>query len=265
MADANKPLTREQLLQAMEEVENFAEFVAKYPDGPVKTALLALREACNAIPDEIGKAAEASSLTWNFDSLARTLDRILAPSLALVTQTVQSLEERVQLQVTAAVEARIASGELIPKEKHVTLCSEASTAAAEAAMKTTREQVAEEARLAGERQALLTQRAQVLQSAGIVEAAPEDVLALPEADFEARKTVLVTRLEKAKSLNVADRLPAGRIFQSDADWSLYVEAAELGAASAAAATDKSKAKPPAPLARTETAKVADSKQPRFRP
>jgi hypothetical protein len=250
--------TLAEVLQSLECVSTYQEFLEKQPDGPIKTKLIELRQAINDLPDEISKAAEAPNLKWAFDDLSRALDRILSASMATVTQVAQSLNDQAAVMADKIVEGRIAAGELLPKEKHQTLCSEASTAAATEAVKQTEDRLKKEAEAAVEQGKVTQARVQVLQSAGITDEVPAAILALPEEQFTAEQTKLVARLGKAKELGVADKLPKGRIFCSDVEWTAYEEAIGLGKAAATKQGVK------APLAVPSTDKPDESRKPRAR-
>jgi len=251
----NEGKTLMELLQSLETVSTYQDFLEKYPDGPVKQKLIELRDEINKLPDEIAKAAEANSLKWSFDDIARSVDRILSASLNTVTQVAQSLDGQATALAEKIVADKIASGELLPKEKHLTLCSEASTAAADAAVKQTEERLHQEAVTAAETAKVAAARVQVLQSLGIAEEVPAALLALPEEQFTAEKAKLETRLARAKEIGVAEKLPKGRIFCSDPEWTAYDEALALGRAAAGKAGVK------APLSVPRAEKPDPSKKP----
>ncbi|MCC7374270.1 MAG: hypothetical protein IT581_06425 [Verrucomicrobiales bacterium] len=107
--------------------------------------------------------------------------------------------------IQSAIDARITSGDLIPKDQHTKLCGEAVQAAREAGITAGKAEAKTQfdAQLAEARKSM--ERAAVIARNGLPPAT-DDILRLPDAEFDAKVTEAGKRIKMAKDAGVNPEL-----------------------------------------------------------
>lgn len=163
----------------------------------VKSAFTALRDqfkaALAALPGQDAAALDATAVA--------TVLAGFGASLQSLNAAVVGMGEALGAQWNA----RITSGELIPKEKHTQLCTEAAEAARSAGLAQGKKDAAAEfnTQLATEKRAV--ERASLIARNGLP-VAPDDVLRLDDDAFTARQKDAVARLEQTKAAGIDSSL-----------------------------------------------------------
>lgn len=122
-----------------------------------------------------------------------------------IITSLNSLLSGVGQAIQSAIDARVASGDLIPKDQHTKLCGEAVQVAREAGITAgkTEAKTQFDTQLAQERKSM--ERAATIARNGLPPAT-DDILRLPDAEFDARVTEAGKRIKMAKDAGVSPDL-----------------------------------------------------------
>ncbi len=159
-----------------------------------------VRAAYTAIRDQFKAALQALPASDAAGADGAAVSSVLVGfgvSLQSLNAAVLSMNEALNTQW----QARITSGDLVPKERHAQLCSESAEAARSAGLTQGKKDAETEfnAKLATEKR--VGERASVIARNGLPPA-PDEVLRLSDEDFAARQKDAVTRLAETKEAGI---------------------------------------------------------------
>lgn len=188
-------------------------------EEPFKSLFDQFRQMCSSVLEKLPKDEKCG---WEGYDLANLLQS-LSTAVGVITGLNRSCKDlRTQLQaaqsqaseaaVAAAIQIKIKSGELTPKDAVHALCS----AAKDTGVQEGRAAAAAEAKTA-------TARNTLAQQAGLP-LPPETILALDAAGFETAEKAAKERAEHLKKLGIQEKNPIRlRIWASEDQWKLITE------------------------------------------
>lgn len=202
MKDKNKPADAGAVLKAIREsCSTFTTCLAGLKDvldEPLKAQFAKAEETINlalaGLPEEMPTGGEVMQplLAATSEAVQHFSDVAKAAKAEVAT-----LRASIPEEIKKAIDAQIASGELMTKASHDKAITDATSAATTAATEAATTQVK-----------LINQRRQILATASIPTPTDDSLLAGDEKDFEARKVSVAKRIEELKGFS---KLPADRV------------------------------------------------------
>lgn len=219
----------------------------KLPDT-MQAELAVLKEKLNAVlatMKPIDQVPAALDAKYSLDSMQGMMERVFElwqeTTSRLTGMAEQMASQATSLNRLTVVDAELASGKLIPEEKHKQLLDAACATAVESALKTERDN-----------QAKMVKRLGEIAKCGLPEA-PENVLVLDDEQFDkvrvnAEQRVKLLGERNLTSMNAVD-LVREAAWAAEGDWSKIERWTKLspgGAAAGGSATSASKTRTYAP-------------------